>query len=228
MGSSSEEAGQIKQSSSSEVTASDTTESSRPKDSSATESSQQQPGIRQDTLEEIDEENSAVNGAKQPTFQIQHATEQEVDDFYQVQPTATATEGDESTAADATADATETDKSADTSEVKLESKTPPPSPAIEQGSYDMEGADTSLVEAAAIASRELEVEETGNKNDQTGNAPAPSAATPSSGGQLEPALIHSDDDPSKEDDDKDDEILPTKDDIPRRKQHDADSDSSEE
>merc|ERR1712008_617962 len=35
-------------------------------------------------------------------------------------------------------------------------------------------------------------------------------------------------DPSKEDDDKDDEILPTKDDIPRRKQHDADSDSSEE
>merc|ERR1712088_453630 len=90
------------------------------------------------------------------------------------------------------------------------------------------GADTSLVEAAAIASRELEVEETGNKNDQTGSAPAPSAAAPSSGGQLEPALIHSDDDPSKEDDDKDDEILPTKDDIPRRKQHDADSDSSEE
>merc|ERR1711997_1199538 len=115
MGSSSEEAGQIKQSSS-EVTE-DTTDlsSSRPKDSSATESSQQQPGIRQDTLEEIDEENSAVNGAKQPTFQIQHATEQEVDDFYQVQPTATASEGDESTAADATADATETDKSADTS-----------------------------------------------------------------------------------------------------------------
>merc|ERR1712008_108866 len=111
--------------SSSEVTASDTTESSRPKDSSATESSQQQPGIRQDTLEEIDEENSAVNGAKQPTFQIQHATEQEVDDFYQVQPTATASEGDESTAADATADATETDKSADTSDVKLESKKPP-------------------------------------------------------------------------------------------------------
>jgi len=35
-------------------------------------------------------------------------------------------------------------------------------------------------------------------------------------------------DPSKEDDDKDNEILPTKDDIPRRKQHDADSDSSEE
>merc|ERR1712008_228325 len=35
-------------------------------------------------------------------------------------------------------------------------------------------------------------------------------------------------DPSKEDDDKDDDILPTKDDIPRRKQHDADSDSSEE
>merc|ERR1712051_1050891 len=90
------------------------------------------------------------------------------------------------------------------------------------------GADTSLVEAAAIASRELEVEETGNKTDQTGSAPAPSAAAPSSGGQLEPALIHSDDDPSKEDDDKDDEILPTKDDIPRRKQHDADSDSSEE
>merc|ERR1712203_10696 len=55
------------------------------------------------------------------------------------------------------------------------------------------GADTSLVEAAAIASRELEVEETGNKNDQTGSAPAPSAAAPSSGGQLEPALIHSDD-----------------------------------
>merc|ERR1719483_2006339 len=95
--SSSEEAGQIKHSSS-EVTASDTTESSRPKDSSATESSQQQPGIRQDTLEEIDEESSAVNGAKQPPFQIQHATEQEVDDFYQVQPTATASEGDESTA----------------------------------------------------------------------------------------------------------------------------------
>merc|ERR1712238_157956 len=98
------------------------------------------------------------------------------------------------------------------------------------------GADTSLVEAAAIASRELEVEETGkfkfpetgNRNDQTGSALAPSAAAPSSGGQLEPALIHSDDDPSKEDDDKDDEILPTKDDIPRRKQHDADSDSSEE
>merc|ERR1712051_273130 len=165
---------------------------------------------------------------------------------YQVQPTATASEGDESTAADATADATETDKSADTSDVKLESKTPPPSPAIEQGSYDMEGgpriledfgtlnlenddelvlvlenqesvavfekqgADTSLVEAAAIASRELEVEETGNKTDQTGSAPAPSAAAPSSGGQLEPALIHSDDDPSKEGDDKDDEILPTK------------------
>merc|ERR1712051_1032749 len=97
-----------------------------------------------------------------------------------------------------------------TSDVKLESKTPPPSPAIEQGSYDMEGADTSLVEAAAIASRELEVEETGNGNDQTGSAPAPSAAAPSSGGQIEPALIHSDDDPSKEDDDKDDEILPTK------------------
>ena len=55
------------------------------------------------------------------------------------------------------------------------------------------GADTSLVEAAAIASRELEVEETGNKTDQTGSAPAPSAAAPSSGGQLEPALIHSDD-----------------------------------
>merc|ERR1712008_44123 len=90
------------------------------------------------------------------------------------------------------------------------------------------GADTSLVEAAVIASRELEVEETGNGNDLTGSAPAPSAAAPSSGGQLEPALIHSDDDPSKEDDDKDDEILPTKDDIPRRKQHDADSDSSEE
>merc|ERR1719278_2094428 len=73
------------------------------------------------------------------------------------------------------------------------------------------GADTSLVEAAAIASRELEVEETGNKTDQTGSAPAPSAAAaPSSGGQLEPALIHSDDDPSKEDEDKDDEILPTK------------------
>lgn len=66
------------------------------------------------------------------------------------------------------------------------------------------------------------------KTDQTGSAPAPSAAATSSGGQLEPALIHSDDDPSKEDDDKDDEILPTKDDIPRRKQHDADSDSSEE
>merc|ERR1712021_135468 len=127
-----------------------------------------------------------------------------------------------------TADATETDKSADTSEVKLESKTPPPSPSIEQGSYDMEGADTSLVEAAVIASRELEVEKTGNGNDQTGSAPAPSAAAPSSGGQLEPALIHSDDDPSKEDDDKGDDILPTKDDIPRRKQHDADSDSSEE
>ena len=61
-------------------------------------------------------------------------------------------------------------------------------------SYIISGADTSLVEAAAIASRELEVEETGNGNDQTGSAPAPSAAAaPSSGGQLEPALIHSDD-----------------------------------
>jgi len=94
--------------------------------------------------------------------------------------------------------------------------------------FEKQGADTSLVEAAVIASRELEVEQTGNGNDQTGSAPAPSAAAPSSGGQLEPALIHSDDDPSKEDDDKDDDILPTKDDIPRRKQHDADSDSSEE
>merc|ERR1711997_1368473 len=156
------------------------------------------------------------------TFQIQHATEQEVDDFYQVQPTTANEEVEEEGPT-----TTKVEKDV-TSEVKLESKTPPPSPAIEQGSYDMEGADTSLVEAAAIASRELEVEETGNKNDQTGSAPAPSAAAPSSGGQLEPALIHSDDDPSKEDDDKDDEILPTKDDIPRRKQHDADSDSSEE
>merc|ERR1712173_363637 len=90
-------------------------------------------------------------GAKQPTFQIQIATEQEVDDFYQVQPTwANETEEVEAP--------TEVKKDA-TTEVKLESKTPPPSPAIEQGSYDMEGADTSLVEAAAIASRELKEEE---------------------------------------------------------------------
>merc|ERR1712173_314496 len=122
----------------------------RPKDSSATESSVQpiSADIRQDTFEELDEDQS---GAKQPTFQIQIATEQEVDDFYQVQP-ETTNETDEVEAA------TEVKKDA-TTEVKLESKTPPPSPSIEQGSYDMEGADTSLVEAAAIASRELKEEE---------------------------------------------------------------------
>merc|ERR1712066_726865 len=82
--------------------------------------------------------------------------EQEVDDFYQVQPT-TANENENEVEAEASG--TEIKKDA-TTEVKSESKTPPPSPAIEkQGSYDMEGADTSLVEAAAIASRELKEEE---------------------------------------------------------------------
>merc|ERR1711997_436244 len=197
MGSSSEEAGQIKQSSS-EVTE-DTTDisSSRPKDSSATESSQQQPGIRQDTLEEVDEDQSSSAAAnKQPTFQIQHATEQEVDDFYQVQPTTANEEVEEEPTT------TEVEKDV-TSEVKLESKTPPPSPAIEQGSYDMEGADTSLVEAAAIASRELEEEEHTALSTQQ-----PSAEV------LQPSLIHSDDDPSKEDEDNVDEIPPPKDDFP--------------
>merc|ERR1712156_47020 len=137
--SSSKEAGQIKQSSS-EVTE-DTTDlsSSRPKDSSATESSQQQPGIRQDTLEEVDEDQSSSAAAnKQPTFQIQHATEQEVDDFYQVQPT---TANEEVVEEEPTTTKVEKDV---TSEVKLESKTPPPSPAIEQGSYDMEGGPRNL------------------------------------------------------------------------------------
>merc|ERR1711997_412222 len=67
------------------------------------------------------------------TFQIQHATEQEVDDFYQVQPT---TANEEEVEEEPTTTKVEKDV---TSEVKLESKTPPPSPAIEQGSYDMEG-----------------------------------------------------------------------------------------
>merc|ERR1712066_1046969 len=62
--------------------------------------------------------------------------EQEVDDFYQVQPT-TANENENEVEAEASG--TEIKKDA-TTEVKSESKTPPPSPAIEkQGSYDMEG-----------------------------------------------------------------------------------------
>merc|ERR1711874_795587 len=97
---------------------------------------------------------------------------------------------------------------------KLESKTPPPSPAIEQGSYDMEGADTSLVEAAAIASRELKEEEEKPETEiilkPETKTPALSTQQPSA--ELEPAFIHSDDDPSKEDDDHDDKIPSTKDD----------------
>ena len=53
-------------------------------------------------------------------------------------------------------------------------------------------ADTSQVEAEAIASGELQVGENGN-NDQTRSTPAISAAAPSSSGQSEPARIESDD-----------------------------------
>merc|ERR1719219_2215837 len=213
--SSSEEACQIKQSSS-EITE-DTTDmsSSRPKDSSATESSVQPPDIRQDTLDEIDEDQS---GAKQPTFQIQIATEQEVDDFYQVQPTTANEEAETSTEV----------KKSPTTEVKLESKTPPPSPAIEHGSYDMEGVDTSLVEAAAIASRELKEEEEKTETEIVLKPETTALSTQQPSAESEPSFIHSDDDASKEDDDKDGKIPSPKDDIPRRKQHDENSDSNEE
>jgi len=121
-----------------------------------------------------------------------------------------------------------------------------PSPAIEQGSYNMEGADTSLVEAAAIASRELKEEEEKPETEiilkpeteivlkpETETILKPEPETPALSTQqpsaeLEPAFIHSDDDPSKEDDDNDDKIPSTKDDFPRSKQHDEDSDSNEE
>ena len=96
--------------SSSEVDTSDIS-SSRPKDSSATESSQK-PELRQDTLEEIEEE--PKTGA---SFQIQHATEQLVDDLEEAS----------------------TVSSSKPCEVKLESKTPPPSPVPEKESQESEG-----------------------------------------------------------------------------------------
>merc|ERR1711974_199627 len=98
------------------------------------------------------------------------------------------------------------------------------------------GVDTSLVEAAAIASRELKEEEEKMETEIVlkpeteivlkPETPALSTQQPSA--ELEPSFIHSDDDASKEDDDKDGKIPSPKDDIPRRKQHDENSDSSEE
>merc|ERR1712227_1046396 len=68
-------------------------------------------------------------GQQQPSFQIQHATEFEVeqDDFFQVQHE-------------------EQDNKVVT---PSSSKTPPPSPAVEQEAFSMEGAETSLEEAAS-------------------------------------------------------------------------------
>merc|ERR1712241_744422 len=87
--------------------------SSKPKDSSFTESSHPQAEKRQDTLDE-QEEVAEESSQQQPSFQIQHATEFEVeqDDFFQVQHE-------------------EQDNKVVT---PSSSKTPPPSPAVEQES----------------------------------------------------------------------------------------------
>ena len=113
--SSSEEAEQARQPtvSSSEVEETTDYSSSKQKDSSVTESSfNQQPELRQDTLDEVEEE--SVPEGKQ-AFQIQHATEQEVDDLVEAVSSSTPCD------------------------VKVESKTPPPSPIVKPENQEVEG-----------------------------------------------------------------------------------------
>merc|ERR1719278_2235927 len=78
------------------------------------------------------------------------------------------------------------------------------------------GADTSLVEAAAIASRELKEEEEKTETELILKPETPALSTQQPSADLEPSFIHSDDDPSREDDDTDGKIPSPKDDFPRR------------
>ena len=93
----------------------DLTSNKMKQESSDTDSFQKSKELRQDTLDEIDEESISK---EQPAFQIQHAAELEVepDDFYQIHQ----------------------EEEKETTE-HAESKTPPPSPVVKETNDGLEG-----------------------------------------------------------------------------------------